>query len=62
MSFLLSLYHDSVAFLLGGCDYIEQEGLPFGRGMGALERSFLRFSRASLASGIRAKRSIFLKR
>jgi hypothetical protein len=30
--------------------------------MGALERSFLRFSRASSASGVQAKRSVFLKK
>jgi hypothetical protein len=30
--------------------------------MGALERSFLRFSRASSASDVQAKRSVLLKR
>jgi hypothetical protein len=63
MSLFLSLNHDRGTDPLGGCGDVEQEGLPFGGGtrIGALERSLLRFLRASSASRVQTKHSVFLK-
>jgi hypothetical protein len=63
MTLLSPFNYDCGADHLGGCGDVEQEGLPFGGGtrMGVLVRSLLRFLRASSASSVHTKRSIFLK-
>jgi hypothetical protein len=66
MPFFLSLDYDRSADHLSGCGYINQEGFSRSGGggtkMGAFVRSALRFLRASSASGVQVKRSVFLKR
>jgi hypothetical protein len=60
MPLLFPLNYDRSADHLGGRGDLEQKGLPFGRGtkMGVLDRSFLRFLRASLDLGVQAKCSV----
>jgi hypothetical protein len=62
--FFLSLDHDRDADHLSGSGDVDQEGFSCSGGtkMGTLVRSAFRFSRASSASGVQVKRSVFLKR
>jgi hypothetical protein len=59
MPFFSSLDYDRGADHLSGCGYVDQEG--FSK-MGALVRSAFKFPRASSASRVQEKRSVFLKR
>jgi hypothetical protein len=64
MPFFLSLDYDRGADHLSGRGYVDQEGFSRGGGtkMGTFERSAFKFPRASSASGVQVKRSVFLKR
>jgi hypothetical protein len=63
MTLLLPFDYNRGADHLGGCGNVEQEGFPLvgGTRIGVLVRSCLRFSRASLVSGVQTKHSVFLK-
>jgi hypothetical protein len=64
MPFFSSLDYDHGADHLSGRGYVDQEGFSCSGGtkMGAFERSAFKFPRASSASGVQVKRSVFLKR
>jgi hypothetical protein len=64
MPFFLSLDYNCSADHLSGCGYVDQEGFSRGGGHqdGCISEECLRFPRASSASEVQVKHSVFLKR